>query len=55
MQQEGATAYEAQAQAGHSKPAMTWEYTVVDLDRREQAVLRVQKRLFGQAEAIEAA
>ena len=55
MQEEGATAFEAQAQAGHTKPSMTWEYTVVGLDRREQSVLRVQQRLFGQAEATEAA
>jgi integrase len=55
MQEEGATVFEAQAQAGHSKPAMTWEYTVVGLDRREKAVLRVQQRLFGQAESAEAA
>jgi len=55
MQEEGATLYEAQAQAGHSKPAMTWEYTVVGLERREQAVRRVQQRLFGPAESAEAA
>lgn len=55
MQEEGATVFEAQAQAGHSKPAMTWEYAVVGLDRREQAVLRVQQRLFGQAASSQAA
>jgi len=55
MQEEGATAFEAQAQAGHTKPSMTWEYTVVGLDRREQSVLRVQQRLFGRAESSEAA
>lgn len=47
IQEEGATAIEAQAQAGHSRPAMTSEYTVVGLDRREMAVRRVQRRLFG--------
>ena len=46
IQEEGATAIEAQAQAGHSRPAMTSEYTVVGLDRRETAVRRVQRRLF---------
>jgi integrase len=47
IQEEGATAIEAQAQAGHSRPVMTSEYTVVGLDRREAAVRRVQERLFG--------
>jgi len=47
IQGEGATAIEAQAQAGHSRPVMTSEYTVVGLDRREAAVRRVQERLFG--------
>ncbi len=47
IQEEGATAFEAQAQAGHSRPTMTSEYTVVDLERREQAVRRVQERLLG--------
>src|SRR5690606_13733000 len=46
IQEEGATAIEAQAQAGHSRPVMTSEYTVVGLDRREMAVRRVQRRLF---------
>lgn len=47
IQEEGAAAIEAQAQAGHSRPVMTSEYTVVGLDRREAAVRRVQERLFG--------
>ncbi|MEO5952160.1 MAG: tyrosine-type recombinase/integrase [Chloroflexia bacterium] len=45
MQEEGATSFEAQAQAGHARPAMTSEYTIVGLPRREQAVLRLQNRL----------
>jgi integrase len=45
MQEEGATSFEAQAQAGHARPAMTSEYTIVGLGRREEAVLRLQKRL----------
>ena len=47
IQEEGATAFEAQAQAGHSRPVMTSEYTIVGLERREQAVRRVQERLLG--------
>ncbi len=47
IQEEGATAIEAQAQAGHSRPVMTSEYAVVGLDRREMAVRRAQQRLFG--------
>ena len=46
IQEEGATPFEAQAQAGHSKPAMTSAYTLVGLDRREAAVRRVQLRLL---------
>ena len=46
IQEEGATVFEAQAQAGHSRPMMTSEYTLVGLDRREQAVRRVQERLL---------
>jgi len=38
--------FEAMAQAGHSRPAMTGEYTIVGLERREQAVRRLQQRLF---------
>jgi hypothetical protein len=45
MQEEGATAFEAIAQAGHSRPSMTDEYTIVGLGRREQAVRRLQERL----------
>jgi hypothetical protein len=29
LQEEGATAFEAMAQAGHSRPLMTGEYTIV--------------------------
>jgi integrase len=45
LQEEGATAFEAMAQAGHSRVSMTEEYTIVGLDRREQAVRRLQERL----------
>lgn len=47
LQEEGATAFEAMAQAGHSRPSMTGEYTIVGFERREQAVRRLQERLFG--------
>ena len=50
LQEEGATAFEAMAQAGHSRTAMTSEYTIIDLNRREQAVRRLQTRLFGAPE-----
>jgi integrase len=46
LQEEGATTFEAMAQAGHSRPSMTGEYTIVGLGRREQAVRRLQERLF---------
>jgi len=46
IQEEGASAFEAMAQAGHSRPTMTSEYTIVGLERREQAVLRLQQRLL---------
>jgi integrase len=46
IQEEGATPFEAQAQAGHSKPSMTSAYTLVGLDRREAAVRKVQLRLL---------
>jgi hypothetical protein len=45
MQEEGATTFEAMAQAGHTRPAMTSEYTVVDFGRRADAVIRLQERL----------
>jgi hypothetical protein len=45
MQEEGATTFETMAQAGHTRPSMTSEYTVVDLTRRASAVTRVQERL----------
>ncbi len=47
MQEEGATTFEAMEQAGHTRSTMTGEYTIVALARREQAVRRVQERLFG--------
>jgi integrase len=46
IQEEGASAFEAMAQAGHSRPTMTSEYTIVGLERREQAVLKLQQRLL---------
>ena len=46
LQQEGGTVTEAQAQAGHSRPQMTGEYTIDDLSRRQKLVLRVQERIF---------
>jgi len=46
VQEEGATLLEAMAQAGHSRPSMTREYTMVGLDRRERAVRRLQQRLM---------
>jgi integrase len=47
IQEEGATSFEAQEQAGHSRPSMTSEYTIVGLARRERAVRRVQERVLG--------
>jgi integrase len=47
IQEVGATPFEAMAQAGHSRPTMTSEYTVIGLDRREQAVVRLQERILG--------
>ncbi len=46
IQEEGASPFEAQAQAGHSKPVMTSAYTLVGLDRRDKAVRKVQLRLL---------
>jgi hypothetical protein len=48
MQEEGATLFEAMAQAGHSRPTMTSEYTVIGIDRQELAIRRLQNRLFGE-------
>jgi hypothetical protein len=50
IQEEGATSFEAMVQAGHSRPAMTSEYTIVGLQGRTQAVLRLQQRLFQSSE-----
>lgn len=47
----GATTFEAQVQAGHSRPTMTTEYTRVSLEKRRQAVLRLQERLLGKGKA----
>jgi hypothetical protein len=47
VQEEGATPFEAAAQAGQSRLSMTGEYTIVGLERREAAVRRLQRRLFG--------
>ncbi|HWR50016.1 MAG TPA: hypothetical protein VN428_02850 [Bryobacteraceae bacterium] len=47
IQEAGATPLEAAAQAGHTRTSMTQEYTVIGIDRREDAVVKVQKRLFG--------
>jgi integrase len=47
VQEEGATTFEAMAQAGHSRPSMTHAYTIIGLDRRERAVRQLQRRLFG--------
>jgi integrase len=46
VKEAGATAFEAMAQAGHSRPSTTREYTIIRLDRRERAVRRMQRRLF---------
>ena len=46
-QEEGATVFEAQAQAGHTDPTTTGLYTVVGLERRENIVKRLQERLLG--------
>jgi integrase len=41
IQEEGATTFETMAQAGHTRPSITSEYTVVQLGRRAEAVVRV--------------
>jgi hypothetical protein len=46
VQEAGATTFEAMAQACHSRPSMTREYTIIGLDRRERAVRQMQGRLF---------
>ncbi|MEO8027412.1 MAG: hypothetical protein ABI823_13110, partial [Bryobacteraceae bacterium] len=53
LQEEGATTFEAMTQAGHSRPTMTSEYTIVGLDRREQAVRRLQERLLSGPQTAE--
>jgi integrase len=52
IQEEGATPFEAQAQAGHARPTMTSDYTMVSFERREQAVLRLQERLLGKGKSV---
>lgn len=52
IQEEGATTFEAQAQAGHSRPDMTYDYTIVSFERRKQAVLRLQERLLGKTHTL---
>ncbi|PYU96654.1 MAG: hypothetical protein DMG25_01250, partial [Acidobacteria bacterium] len=52
IQEEGATPFEAQAQAGHARPTMTSDYTIVTLERRKQAVLRLQERLLGKGKSV---
>ena len=51
IQEEGATPFEAQVQAGHSRPTMTSDYTIVSIERRKQAVLRLQERLLGEGQS----
>jgi len=46
------TPFEAQAQAGHSRPTMTSEYTIVSLERRKHVVLRLQERLLGEGQSL---
>ena len=46
IQDEGAEMFEAQAQAGHSRPNQTRDYTIITLKRRKRVVLRFQKRLL---------
>ena len=53
IQEEGATPFEAQVQAGHSRLTMTSDYTIVsiEIERRKQAVLRLQERLLGEGQS----
>jgi integrase len=44
MQEEGASATEAQRHLGHSQPSMTGEYTILQKQRHEELVKRVQER-----------
>ena len=45
VQEDGASAIEAQKLAGHSKPDMTSEYTIMQRKRQEEIVRARQKRL----------
>ncbi|HWR52873.1 MAG TPA: hypothetical protein VN428_17315, partial [Bryobacteraceae bacterium] len=49
IQEAGATPFEAAAQLGHTRTSMTQEYTVIGIDRREDAVVKVQQRQFGES------
>jgi integrase len=46
IQEEGANTIDAQLQAGHSRPSMTLEYTIVAEKKRRRAVNRLQKKLL---------
>jgi integrase len=46
IQDEGANTIDAQLQAGHSRPSMTLEYTIVAEKKRRRAVKRLQKKLL---------
>lgn len=53
IQEEGAATFEAMVQAGHSRPSMTGEYTIIGMERREAAVRRLQRRLLLREEQAE--
>jgi hypothetical protein len=40
----GVNVFEAMAQAGHTKPETTMGYMLLDVSRREKAVLDIQQR-----------
>lgn len=46
IQDEGASTIDAQVQAGHSRPDMTLEYTILTVKKRARAVRRLQKKLL---------
>jgi len=46
IQEEDATVAEAQVQAGHARPSLTREYTILTEERRAEAVKLLQKRLL---------
>lgn len=45
-QHAGATSYEAQKGAGHTRPSTTFEYTLVDVDREKEQVAAMFDRLM---------